>query len=138
MRQELFRDKLYWQEIARSILSKRTKKEQEIAAEWILMLSPEDQKASTDLHNREVQEFTARMGFKVGSYVRDANGRAWEVTWASTCSGMLDIDDIDVTLRDDSLNWVNINNRGTNLNGLKEHNYFDNYIPLDNVELGTA
>ncbi len=130
MRKKIFKDRLYWQSVAQGIMDKRSEAEKEIESKFFITLSREDQKRSIILRDRELKEFAAKMGFEIGSYVCDSSNHIWEVTWVSTYSGMLDVDDITITLQDETGDWVNLCSRRVNYNGLKERNYFDNYIPL--------
>ncbi len=138
MRKEVYEDRLYWQSVAQGIMDKRSEAEKEIESKFFITLSRENQKRSIILRDRELKEFAAKMGFGIGSYVRDSSNNIWEVTWASTCSGMLDVDDITITLQDGTGDWVNLYSRRVNYNGLTERNYFDNYIPLADIKANTA
>ena len=138
MRKKLFKDRLYWHKVAQGIINKRSRAEKEIESQFFITLSQEDQKRSIILRDRELKEFAAKMGFEIGSYVRDSKNHIWEVTWASTCSGMLDIDDVTITLQDDTTDWVNLYSRTAHINGLTEKNYFDSYIPFGDIRANTA
>jgi len=138
MRKKIFKDRLYWHKVAQGILDKRSPAEKEIESQFFITLSREDQKRSIILRDKEIREFAAKMGFEIGSYVRDTNNHIWKVTWASTCSGMLDIEDVCITLQDAEGDWVNLYSRTANLNGLSSKNYFDSYFQLKGSESKTA
>jgi hypothetical protein len=124
-----FEDKPYWEAVKLNIWAKRSEIEKEIEQHYFIQLSREEQQLSLDLQKRELWEFGKEMGFEVGSYVLGKNGKRWKVTWISSGSGLLRIDDIWIPLENEKGDWVSLWSRTGNSGGLSEDKHFDYYFP---------
>jgi hypothetical protein len=129
-----YTDKEYWNNVRESIYNKRSEHEKEICSKYFIQLNEADQQLSMKLEEREESEFLKAMGFEKGKYVVNSQGEKFKVQSHMDLGGMLDIDKISVYLGENYYDGFSICSRNNCAHGLKEGQYFDNYMPVAEYE----